>query len=45
MLKALDGELADATYREITAVIFGIHAVSEKGWKTTSVRSQTIHPV
>ncbi len=45
MLKALDGRLSDATYREIAAVIFGSAATSEKGWKTTSVRGQTIRLV
>jgi hypothetical protein len=45
MLKALDGKMSDATYREIAATIFGPQAASEKGWKTTSIRGQTIRLV
>ncbi len=45
MLKALDGRLSDATYREIAAVLFGSKAVSDRGWKTTPVRAQTIRLV
>jgi len=45
MLKALDGRLSDATYREIAAGLFGLKAVSDRGWKTTPVRAQTIRLV
>jgi len=45
MLRALDGHLSDATYREIAAVIFGEKAVREPGWKTLPVRAQTIRLV
>lgn len=45
MLKALDGRLSDATYREIAAALFGPNAARERGWKTTPVRAQTIRLV
>ena len=45
MLRALDGHLSDATYREIASVIFGPKAAREAGWKTLPVRAQTIRLV
>ena len=45
MLRALDGRLSEATYREIAEVIFGPKAVREPGWKTLPVRAQTIRLV
>ena len=45
MLRALDGHLSDATYREIASVIFGPKVVRETGWKTLPVRAQTIRLV
>ena len=45
MLRALDGHLSDATYREIASVVFGPKAVRETGWKTLPLRAQTIRLV
>lgn len=45
MLRALDGRLAGATYREIASVLFGDKAVAEPGWKTLPVRARTIRLV
>jgi hypothetical protein len=45
MLRALDGRLSDATYREIASYIFGPGPAHEKGWKTHPVRAQTIRLV
>lgn len=45
MLRALDGHLSTATYREIAAVIFGPTAVSDPSWKTLPIRAQTIRLV
>ena len=45
MLRALDGHLSDATYREIASVIFGPKVVRDTGWKTLPLRAQTIRLV
>jgi hypothetical protein len=45
MLRALDGRLSDATYREIASYIFGPDPARETGWKTHPVRAQTIRLV
>lgn len=44
ILRALDGDRAGASYREIAEVLFGAARVSENGpWKTNSFRYQIIH--
>jgi hypothetical protein len=45
MVRALDGRSADATYREIAAVLFETHQQSATEWKTSSIRAQTIRLV
>ncbi len=45
MVRALDGHLAGASYREIAVVINGPDAISKYPWKTSSVRGQTIRLV
>jgi hypothetical protein len=45
MLRALDGHLARASYREIADAIFGSEAVARYVWKTSSIRGQTIRLV
>jgi hypothetical protein len=44
-LRALDGRLDDATYREIASALFGEAGVSDRGWKSHDLRSRTIRPV
>lgn len=44
-LRALDGRLEDASYREIAGVLFGIGDVSKRGWKTHDLRGRTIRLV
>ena len=44
-LRALDGRLEDASYREIAAVLFGADDVSERGWKSHDLRDRTIRLV
>jgi hypothetical protein len=44
-LRALDGRLADATYREIASVLFGEPGVSDRGWKSHDLRDRTIRLV
>lgn len=44
-LRALDGRLEDASYREIAGVLFGIGDVSKRGWKTHDLRARTIRLV
>ncbi len=41
-LCALDGRLAKASYREIAKVLFGPDRIAGGGWKTHSLRDQTI---
>ena len=45
MLRALDGHLARASYREIANALFGSEAVARYAWKTSSIRGQTIRLV
>jgi hypothetical protein len=40
-LRALDGRLAKASYREIAAALFGAASVPERGWKTHDLRDRT----
>ena len=44
-LRALDGWLDDATYREIAGELFGDAAVSDRGWKGHDLRDRTIRLV
>ena len=44
-LRALDGRLDDATYREIAGVLFGDAGVSDRGWKSHDLRDRTIRLV
>ena len=44
-LRALDGRLADATYREIASVLFGEAGLSDRGWKSHDLRDRTIRLV
>jgi hypothetical protein len=45
MLRALDGHLDQASYREIAEALFGAEAVARYAWKTSSIRGQTIRLV
>jgi hypothetical protein len=45
MLRALDGHLAQASYREIAQTLHGPSAVARYPWKTSSIRGQTIRLV
>jgi hypothetical protein len=45
MLRALDGQLADASYREIAEVLFGARRLEHEPWKTSSLRDTTIRLV
>jgi hypothetical protein len=45
MLRALDGHLAEASYREIARVLFGVRRLERDAWKTSSLRDQTIRLV
>jgi hypothetical protein len=40
-LRALDGRLAEASYREIAGALFGAARVPERGWKTHDLRDRT----
>jgi hypothetical protein len=44
-LRALDGHLAAASYREIAEVLFGAGQVERQPWKTSSLRDRTIRLV
>ena len=44
-LRALDGRLDDATYREIASALFGDAGVSDRGWKSHDLRDRTIRLV
>lgn len=44
-LRALDGRLDDATYREIADALFGDGGVSDRGWKSHDLRDRTIRLV
>ena len=41
-LRALDGRLDKASYREIAEVLFGTGRMPERGWKTHDLRDRTI---
>ena len=45
MVRALDGHLAEASYREIAEVLFGARRVEGEMWKTSSLRDRTIRLV
>jgi len=38
MLRAVDGRMNDADYREIAEVIFGVERVTAEPWKTSALR-------
>jgi hypothetical protein len=40
-LRALDGRIAEASYREIAGALFGAARVPERGWKTHDLRDRT----
>lgn len=44
-LRALDGRLAYASYREIAAALFGPNRLPERGWKSHDLRDRTIRLV
>ena len=44
-LRALDGRLDGASYREIASVLFGAPAASGRAWKTDDARDCTIRLV
>lgn len=44
-LRALDGRLAEASYREIAEALFGATRLRERGWKTHDLRDQTVRLV
>jgi hypothetical protein len=44
-LRALDGRLDDATYREIASALFTHPSVSDRGWKSHDLRDRTIRLV
>lgn len=41
-LRALDGRLDDATYREIAETLFGAHRLPDHGWKKHDLRDRTV---
>ena len=45
MVRALDGHLAEASYREIAEALFGTRRVERDTWKTSSLRDRTIRLV
>jgi hypothetical protein len=45
MLRAVDGHLAEASYREIAEVLFGGRRLEREAWKTSSLRDRTIRLV
>ena len=44
-VRALDGHLDRASYREIAEALFGAHRVEREAWKTSSLRDRTIRLV
>ena len=44
-LRALDGRLAMASYRDIAQVLFGTSRIPERGWKTHDTRDRTVRLV
>ncbi len=45
MVRALDGRLSGATYREIASILFDTPGQSATEWKTSPIRAQTIRLV
>ena len=45
MIRALDGHLANASYRQIAEVLFGADRIEREVWKTSSLRDRTIRLV
>ncbi|MCQ4189416.1 DUF2285 domain-containing protein [Methylocystis sp. NLS-7] len=45
MLRALDGHLANASYRDIAQQLFGQERLTREPWKTSSLRAMTIRLV
>lgn len=45
MIRALDGHLEGASYRDIALALYGSEAVARFPWKTSSIRGQTIRLV
>lgn len=45
MVRALDGHLSRASYREIAEALYGSDQVARYPWKTSSIRGQTIRLV
>ncbi|PPC88767.1 MAG: hypothetical protein CTY36_16755 [Methylocystis sp.] len=45
MLRALDGHLAKASYRDIAQQLFGHERLNREPWKTSSIRAMTIRLV
>ena len=45
MVRALDGHLAEASYREIAEALFGTRRIERETWKTSSLRDRTIRLV
>jgi hypothetical protein len=45
MVRALDGHLAEASYREIAETLFGTRGIERENWKTSSLRDRTIRLV
>jgi hypothetical protein len=45
MLRALDGHLSEASYREIAEALFGARRLEREAWKTSSLRDRTIRLV
>jgi hypothetical protein len=44
-LRALDGKLENASYRDIADALFGLGEVSSRGWKTHDLRDRAIRLV
>jgi hypothetical protein len=45
MVRALDGHLAEASYREIAEALFSTRRIERETWKTSSLRDRTIRLV
>jgi hypothetical protein len=45
MIRALDGHLEGASYRDIALALYGSGSVARYPWKTSSIRGQTIRLV
>ena len=41
-LRALDGRLENASYRDIAEALFSISRIPERGWKTHDIRDRTV---